>query len=224
MLGRVIGQTWKKTMLCRAARRRWQCWTRTEDGRGSCRALPLKPRPLAGGEDRDSPWWDAADVFVEVSRQFLRLEANGSHLRDAVAIVDRQITILDTCITQLSRQCFSKRALELVSREKRERADTLQGAAWLIIGPYWANFDKKFAMSRMVAWLDSSGDDLRTDITPGRAITETDTQLQFRDYLLDGTMPHPAVAARRALEYLDAALPDAQGHLKGLCLSKKARP
>ncbi|WP_235458909.1 CHAT domain-containing protein [Streptomyces olivochromogenes] len=177
------------------------------------------------GEDRDSPWWQAADVYVEATRQRLSYVADGDRLHEAVEVVSRQIAILDERLHDLRRRRFRPRVrAALIKREEQELADTLQGAAALVLGPYLANYDKQAVWETLNNWVDVVG--------PGRRLVRPTPDsdepyhflqgdLQVREDAEKIPMPSPVRAADAALAYLDKALTTARGHIRGLCLFKK---
>jgi CHAT domain-containing protein len=185
--------------------------------------LGLLAAQVRWGQERESPWWLAADLFVELSRRLLESSADGSRLADAVAVVERQIAILDARIASLPRRRFVRRARQLVQQEEQERADTLQAAAWLILGPYLANFDKQPGMETLLAWLAPTAGLGRRPLRVGARSQSVDWIVHVSEDLSKESMPHPQEVTNRALAYLDAALATARGHVRGLCLVKKVR-
>ncbi|WP_037679968.1 CHAT domain-containing protein [Streptomyces griseus] len=178
------------------------------------------------GEDRDSPWWTAADVYVELARTRLERVADGDRLNHALAVVDRQIAILDDRIERLRRRRLSRQARALAASEEQERADTLQGAAALILGPYLANYDKEAVWERLAEWIDPVGPKRRTlmlgpDIGERHRIAQS--PIRVSEDMDRAPMPYPVHAAESALAQLERALATARGHVRGLCLYRKVR-
>ncbi|WP_369228845.1 CHAT domain-containing protein [Streptomyces sp. R21] len=178
------------------------------------------------GEDRGSPWWEAADLYVDVVRRQLGHVADGGRLHEAIEVVTRQIAVLDERLADLRGRRFRRRHQSLIDSEEQELADTLQGAAALVVGPYLENYylakrsgSEQAVWESLNSWLNPAGS--------GRVQRTSDEQHRhvpmatFCEDLDKEPMSTPLHATETALAYLDTALTTAQGHIRGMCLFKK---
>ncbi|MGC4984311.1 CHAT domain-containing protein [Streptomyces sp. DT193] len=176
------------------------------------------------GENRESPWWQAADLYVDVTRMLLSRLADGDRLNEAAKVVTRQIAVLDERLANLRRRRFRWRHRTLIDAEEQEWAETLLGAAALVLDPYLSNYDKQAVDRTLNGWLDPSvPGSAYVLFTPesGKQYRRVPGDFQVREDLNKRLMPTPVQAADIALAYLDTALTKAQGHIRGICLFAK---
>ncbi|ANP52951.1 hypothetical protein AVL59_28440 [Streptomyces griseochromogenes] len=177
------------------------------------------------GRDRWSPWWDAADRFVEITRRTLLPRPWGSRLRQALHTADLQAEILERTLTEFARHNgpHSGRRSRATASERAELTETRLSAAWLLAGPYCGKLDPDDVPGSFDRWTDP----FRLRITRVLAVRtlgesgtdEMDESMWNPDH--DRSMPEPQAALEEALALLDSALREAPQALRGRCQLKR---
>ncbi|WP_327292915.1 CHAT domain-containing protein [Streptomyces sp. NBC_01198] len=149
------------------------------------------------GASLASPWWQAADILVELTRRILCRRPDGRRLAEAVAVVERQREILDG-------RCRSRVARAARPREVEELAETLNAAGQLLATPYIENSARGWPSLNQ--WLSHENTAALTDPT---------------QYLAgqSAVMPAPSSALAAAMDSFERGARLGKGHVKGLCLA-----
>ncbi|MER7408427.1 CHAT domain-containing protein [Streptomyces sp. NPDC000070] len=156
--------------------------------------LALEAARTRWGAGQGTPWWWAADAYVEAARLALIDVADGLLFRRACAVADEQIAVLRD----------SGRAEDVA-----ELAETLFAAGLLRVGPYPGH------MSGLT--FESAHDLWRERQARHRSVHPDDSGAPET-----ADMPPPLVAAEEAVRYLREAAGLSQGHKRGRVLKALA--
>lgn len=175
--------------------------------------LTLAMTETKWGRDRESPWWVTADLFVEITRRSLSTRPAAARLKEALRTADLQIEILERKIAQLKAHggLLLKRRRAAIAAESLELAETLRGAGWLLVGPYWEVLDPDDLVGSIRQWLEPF--ELRRLTYWVRGEWNGDQ---------DVAMPDPKLAVTSGLGYLNAALWEAPPEARGVCQIARA--
>ncbi|MFD7997482.1 CHAT domain-containing protein [Streptomyces mexicanus] len=190
-----------------------------------CRLL-LALTEAKQGRGRESPWWFAADLFVEVTRRSLHKKPWGGRLREALHTANLQIGILERRITWLKARggLLFKRHRDLIAAERAELAETRRAAGWLLAGPYCAELEPDDLSGSLTRWLAPffvrAG--VYSVVTGSGLITAPKGQMAWNGEQ-GRAMPEPQWALKAAISYLDASLRDAPQELRGSCQIARAQ-
>ncbi|MFE6494778.1 CHAT domain-containing protein [Streptomyces sp. NPDC057748] len=173
------------------------------------------------GRDRDSPWWYAADMFVEITRRSLHARPRGDRLRQALRAADLQIELLEQRIARLTWRggLLSKRRRAVIGAERAELVETRLGAGWLLAGPYCAQLDPDDFDCSVAQWgapFRLRGEVYSMFTTEGEVVT-AETPGILRKLDPGRAIPEPRWALTAALGLLNAALRDASPSTRGRC-------
>ncbi|MEV7380964.1 CHAT domain-containing protein [Streptomyces lydicus] len=141
-----------------------------------------------------TPWWWAADAYVEAGRLALIEVADGLLFRRACAVADEQIAVLRD----------SGRAEHIA-----ELAETLFAAGLLRVSPYVGNMSGLSFESAHALWRERQA--RRRSIHPNDSVAPETAQ-----------MPPPLVAAEEAVRYLREAAELSREHERGRVLKALA--
>lgn len=153
------------------------------------------------GQARESPWWQAADEFVAVTRVVLCRAASGRRLSEALEIVDLQLNIL--------RERLDSDSLHGSARasEEQEYFDTLLAAGRLITEPYLLHSGTgSFGLRR---WISN---EMATEVT---LPAEVGQRYGYQ------SMMHVREALMRAEGYFLEGAGASVGHLKSVFLGHR---
>lgn len=150
-----------------------------------------RPRWTAG---QGTPWWWAADAYVEAGRLALVEEADGLLFRRVRAVADEQIAVLR----------HSGRAEDVA-----ELAETLFAAGLLRVSPYMGHMSGLTFESAHDLWRERQA--RRRSIHPDDSVAPETAE-----------MPAPLVAAEEAVRYLREAAGLSHGHKRGRALKALA--
>lgn len=150
-----------------------------------------RPRWTAG---QGTPWWWAADAYVEAGRLALVDEADGLLFRRVCAVADEQIAVLRG----------SGRAEDVA-----ELAETLFAAGLLRVSPYMGHMSGLTFESAHDLWRERQA--RRRSVHPDDSVAPETAD-----------MPAPLVAAEEAVRYLREAAGLSHGHQRGRALKALA--
>lgn len=179
------------------------------------------------GHDRDSPWWFAADLFVEMTRRSLNSRPRGDRQREALRTVDLQLGILERRIARLARRggLLSKRRRNMIKIESAELAETRLGAGWLLAGPYCTQLDPDDFDCSVAQW--GAPFYLRGGVYSVHTAEDKPATPETTEFLrkLDPgrSISEPRWALAEALGHLNAALHEAKPSTRGRCQLKRIR-
>jgi hypothetical protein len=145
----------------------------------------------------DSPWWDAADLFLDVARRVLFDKPNGRRLTEARTVVELQLNIL-------AERCGPAGPGRYNSGELQEYAETLKLAGGLFAGPYMDN--RRRGWQSLAHWISA------------QHLSELSAPELFQSGQFVA-MPSPDSALSEAKGYLKRAAQVGTGHVKGLSLA-----
>ncbi len=176
------------------------------------------------GRDRHSQWWQTADCYIETTRETLLKAPRASRLNHAIATAQQQIDILKGNIERQRRGWgrLSANRRALIDEETKELADTLQGAGWLLAAPYCIMLDPDDLADSFTNWLAPYKLDFVTFHSPMELGNKVGQEGFWKGSRI-GSMPHPAQALPRAMEYLNEALRYAPPSLRHSCEVKRAQ-
>ncbi|MER5432891.1 CHAT domain-containing protein [Streptomyces sp. NPDC002588] len=153
------------------------------------------------GASWGSPWWNAADIFVETTRRLLHKNPHGRYLAEARTVVERQLAIM-------AERCGPSGPGRYQPGELQEYAETLKVAGGLLLGPYIEY--AQYGAQSLDYWLSSE----QLSFIASPAAYDTGRLVQ---------MPKPADAMAEAKNHLERAATVGAGHVKGLSLALLAQ-
>ena len=184
-----------------------------------CARLTLAWAEAGTDRTRQSPWWMAADLFVDVTRASLEAVPDGKRLMAAFDVAQQQVKTLTANIARLSRlrRYLSRGTREQLAAERAELADTFQGLGWLLASPYTLALDPADIGDSFRCWLAPY------ELASTRFHTLTGDQLSPEVLPGSRQMPDPDKALTQALTYLNRAVELAPKRIRDACQIKRAR-
>lgn len=175
------------------------------------------------GQDRGSPWWLAADMFVEITRRTLYVKPWGSRLMEAVRTAELQVSLLRRRIRRLRVRggFLTVNGRAEIQAERAEVAETMRVIGWLVAGPYCNAIDPDDVPDSLTRWLapfDPLGQGIVQYGQDGAPVMKG---LLFREK--GQAMPEPQLALAAALGYLKTALRYASSEERGRCQMARAQ-
>ncbi|MBZ9641347.1 CHAT domain-containing protein [Streptomyces sp. PSKA30] len=152
--------------------------------------LALEAARSRWGAGQGTPWWWAADVYVEAGRLALIEVADGLLFRRACAVADEQVAVLRD----------SGRAEDIA-----ELAETLFAAGLLRVSPYLGHMSGLSFESAHDLWRERQA--RHRSVHPDDSLAPETAE-----------MPPPLVAAEEAVRYLREAAGLSRGHNRGRAL------
>jgi hypothetical protein len=152
--------------------------------------LALEAARPRWGTGRGTPWWWAADAYVEAGRLALIDMADGLLFRRVCAVADEQIAVLRD----------SGRA-----EDRAELAETLFAAGLLRVSPYLGHMSGLTFESAQDLWRDRQA--RHRSVHPDDSVAPETAE-----------MPPPPAAAEEAVRYLREAADLSHGHKRGRVL------
>ncbi|MFH8562548.1 CHAT domain-containing protein [Streptomyces sp. NPDC017988] len=187
-----------------------------------------------GGRTRTSPWWTAADLFTEITRLSLEGSPRADRMLLALETASKQIAISRQALAQLtprrsrflrSRRADARREQDEAERERKELADTLQAAGWLLASPYCVSLDPEDMADSFAQWVAPyrlCGIVYRDAINGQRVSWPPDGTMPQRGTQIAG-MPNVTSMLSTAMDFLNEALRIGPASLRTQCQVKRAR-